>query len=433
MDYLYTNVDFSTERFRRFLSKQDGDGGLSPGRLTFAEDFARFAGLPFEEALREIVGTATPDSENLGGPAIVAMVHAAQLTAGRGVEVAFSGMLGNDAVGTRLREIAAPSGVDLGSVATIPGRSPSTIVLSDPNYADGQGERTFINDIAAAWEMTPDRLGRDFFAADMILFGGTALMPRIHDALDDLARRAREAGALTVCGTVYDFRSQQRNPQEPWPLGAEHGAYPWLDLLIADREEILRLTGAKDVDAAVATALGRGVQAVVVTRGAEPAVAAVQPGSTTFAPLPRREYPVSAAVTRELAASPERRGDTTGCGDNFVGGVLSSLLLQIDADAPGAAPGGTSTAKSRRAGGLDLHQALMWGVASGGFTCFYPGGTYHESIEGEKRALVERFVAAYAEQLAGGDQAGDGGPPGGGRAHSGQAHSGRPRSSESEA
>jgi sugar/nucleoside kinase (ribokinase family) len=183
-----------------------------------------------------------------------------------------------------------------------------------------------------------------------------------------------------------------------------------------------------NVDAAVATALDRGVEAVVVTRGAEPAVAAVQPGSTTFAPLPRREYPVSAAVTRELAASPERRGDTTGCGDNFVGGVLSSLLLQIDADAPADAPADTAAPKNRRAGALDLHQALMWGVASGGFTCFYPGGTYHESIAGEKRALVERYVAAYAEQLAGGDQAAEGGRPGGG-----PPQSGRSRSSESEA
>ncbi|MFW5785816.1 MAG: carbohydrate kinase family protein [bacterium] len=401
MDYLYTNVDFSTERFRQFLSVRDGDGGLSPGRLTFADDFARFAGMPFEDALREVVGDARPDSENLGGPAIVAMVHAAQLTAHAGVDVAFTGVLGDDAVGRRLREIAAPSGVDLGGVATTPGRSPSTIVLSDPDYADGQGERTFINDIAAAWEMTPDRLDASFFAADVVLFGGTALVPRIHDALDNLTRRAREAGALTVCGTVYDFRNQQRDPSRPWPLGHDNGAYPWIDLLITDQEEILRLTGARHVDAAVDAVLDRGVEAVIVTRGAEPAVAAVR-RKGTFAPLPRREYPVSAAVARELAASPDRRGDTTGCGDNFVGGVLGSLLLQIDADAPGATSGDTAATKSTGAAGLDLHQALLWGVASGGFTCFYAGGTYHESAAGEKRALVEPYVGAYAEQLADG-------------------------------
>ncbi len=398
MDYLYTNISFSQDPFKRFRSKQPADGGLAPGKLTFAEDFARFADEPFETALWALVNGAPFTTENLGGPAIVALVHAAQLTRTSKVRVSFSGVFGDDPVGERIYELAAPSGVDLSDTARVAGRSSSTIVLSDPSYDEGAGERCFINDIGSARRMTPDRLSNDFFGGDMVLFGGTALVPPIHDELAALARRAHEAGALTICGTVYDFRNEQRNPGAAWPLGSSEAAYPWIDLLITDREEILRLTNAETVPAAVSAVLARGTGAVVVTQGTEPSIAAVgDNGRSTFAPLARRQYPISAAVTRDLAARAGAdaaanisAGDTTGCGDNFVGGVLASLALQLD-----ASPRKPSTRPP-----LDLDEALAWATASGGFACFYPGGTYQEAAPGDKRLRIEPYVRAYRRQLA---------------------------------
>ena len=40
-----------------------------------------------------------------------------------------------------------------------------------------------------------------------------------------------------------------------------------------------------------------------------------------------KEMPVSAKVIDELK-NPQR-GDTTGCGDNFVGGVIASVVNQL--------------------------------------------------------------------------------------------------------
>jgi sugar/nucleoside kinase (ribokinase family) len=61
--------------------------------------------------------------------------------------------------------------------------TPSTIVLSDPDFDHGHGERVFINSIGAAWSYLPDNLNDDFFASDVVVFGGTALVPAIHDNL----------------------------------------------------------------------------------------------------------------------------------------------------------------------------------------------------------------------------------------------------------
>jgi len=78
-----------------------------------------------------------------------------------------------------------------------------------------------------------------------------------------------------------------------------------------------------------------------------------------------KEMPVSRKVTNELKNF--RSGDTTGCGDNFVGGVIASDVTQLQ--------------KGDRH--PDLLESCCWGVVAGGFTCFYLGGTYFEERTGE--------------------------------------------------
>jgi hypothetical protein len=49
----------------------------------------------------------------------------------------------------------------------------------------------------------------------------------------------------------------------------------------------------------------------------------------------------------------------------------------------------------------DLKEACIRGIISGGFTCFYLGGTYFEKEPGEKREKIEPYYAAYREQIKG--------------------------------
>ena len=381
LDRLYSPVDFQSAQFLRYGSKSKGDGGLVPGKLVFAEELEAFAGRPLPEIIRDISGGAGPASSNLGGPAIVALINAAQLLAGGGIAVRYYGAVGNDESGELIRSIIERSPVDISHYRTVDGRSPCTYVFSDPTYHGGHGERTFVNDLAAAWKMEPEDLTEDFYAHDILLFGATGLVPRLHDALTDLVQAAKAHGRVSVVSTVYDFRSEKANPHRRWALGASDETFRHTDLLITDREEALRLSGTADLEAACSFFKRRGVSAFVATCGPDP-IRFFSDGR-----LFRRvegEMDISAGVRDRLRAG-ERAGDTTGCGDNFVGGVLASLAVGL---------------QHKERGDVDLPSACALGIVSGGFACFYLGGTYLERTPGEKREAIAALYEAYREQTA---------------------------------
>ena len=406
MDVLYPHVDFSSSVFASLRSRKDGDGGLSPGRLAFAEDVERFLVArdaedgreprALGEALAELTAGLPPAAENVGGPSIVSLIHAAQMLAGEDVKVEFHGLRGDDALGVRLVALLGRTPVNLVAFRQTRGRTPSTLVLSDPSWDEGRGERCFINDLGAAEEFSAAELNGRFLSADIVALGGTALVPQLHDALPELLSGARRRGALTVVNTVFDYRNERRDPVAPWPLGPAGAArgsgpssgsalsYRNSDLLIMDLDEALRLSGSGSVAAAADFFEQSGVGAFVITHGGERVVAWA--GGGRFRPLSRRELPVSERAGRELAAqkaSGARVGDTTGCGDAFAGGMLASLAAQLLASPPA----------------LDLEEAIGWAVAGGAAALFTLGGTYYEGRSGERRGIVESFHRDWLRQI----------------------------------
>ncbi|MDR2477724.1 MAG: carbohydrate kinase family protein, partial [Treponema sp.] len=265
--------------------------------------------------------------------------------------------------------------------------SPRTDVISDPYYDNGHGERTFINLLGAANHFYPADLEDQFFNAGIICFGGTGLVPPIHDGLTELLTRAKNGGALTVVNLVYDFRSEMTAPGIKWKLGVRDDAYPYIDILMADKDEALKTSGTASAEDAIRWFLAQGTGAVIVTEGSRSIKLAA--GTGVFAPLETLSMPVCEAVNRELEAHPERRGDTTGCGDNFAGGVIAGIAEQLAALPANAPPRGT----------LDLRECAIPGTAAGGFACFTVGGTYYENRPGEKRDRIAAYIAAYRKQL----------------------------------
>ena len=384
LDKLYTDIDFSSPVFRGYAAAREGDGGIVPGKLVFAEEFERFAGEGFETALSRITGGRGPDSENLGGPAIVALINTAQLLAEKPVGVEFYGTLGDDEVADTILEILEKTPVDIAHYVKTSGPSPSTVVLSDPRWDNGNGERAFINTIGAAWNCTPEHLRTGFWKGDVLCFGGTALVPNIHDNLTSLVKKGKDNGSVTVVTTVYDFRSQNRDPEGKWPLGETDDTYAFTDLLIMDHEEALRLSGKRSLEEAVSFFIRRKTGSFIITHGAESVT--LYSGGSLFGRLGPTEMPVSWEVGRRLKEDSAPAGDTTGCGDNFAGGIIASLASQLER-------------KGRT--GLDLIEAAAWGICSGGFACFYTGGTYLESAAGEKIGRITDLVEKYREQTGG--------------------------------
>ncbi|MCE5255391.1 MAG: carbohydrate kinase family protein [Spirochaetaceae bacterium] len=382
MDYLYVNVDLSSPAIKRAMSRTPGDGGLAPGKLVFLEDLERFSGQTFAEFLKEATDGREPDKANLGGPSVVSLINAAQLLGTERYKVGFFGGHGDDETARQLLAIIGNTPLDFSGYKTVEGMTPFTVVLSDPSYDEGHGERTFVNNLGAAWNYGPADVPDSFFNADIVAFGGTALLPRIHDSLASLAVKGKKAGATVVVNTVYDYRSQAKDPTGRWALGKSDETYASIDVLVADREEAFRLSGETSIDGALAYFKAKGTGAAVVTDGARE-IHFYSDGAL-FSRAENRKLPVSAAVKADIADPAIQKGDTTGCGDNFAGGLLASMAEQMDAGVP--------------RGSLDLAEACSWAVASGGFSCFHIGGTYLESKPGEKRAKIGYYYDLYKKQ-----------------------------------
>lgn len=379
LDRIFDGIDFASPTFEKYLSQKPSDGGLIPGRLEFEEEFEHFAGKKFPGILHELTNGKPANCENIGGPCIVGLINAAQLTYDKS-DVRFYGCYGDDEVGKQLLGLLKKTPVNIAHYRQEPNsETPSTSVLSDPNYDGGHGERTFVNTIGAAWKFLPEEIDEDFFESDICVFGATALVPTIHNKLDSLIPKAKAKGALAVVTTVYDTINE-RKQVERWPLGSSDKSYQYTDLLVVDKEEALRMSGKSSIEEALYFFREKGVGAAIVTNGAENILYYAH--SSLFGYTEGIEnLPVSSAVGEELKNG--RKGDTTGCGDNFAGGVLASLVMQM-------AKGNDK---------FDLVECSKWGIVSGGFTCFQFGGTYFESYPGEKLEKVLPYYEAYCKQV----------------------------------
>lgn len=379
VDRLYTNVSFGSDSFKPYLSKKSGDGGLTPGHLVFKNEFELFCKKDFQKIQQDLISDRSPNKINIGGPSIVSMIHASQLSDKETTEYHLYGCRGNDSDGEFISSLLKKTPLKVDHYQVSDQETPSTVVLSDPDYDQGHGERIFVNSIGAAWEYSPDELQEDFFASDVVVFGGTALVPLIHDNLTELLAKAKSKNCITVVNTVYDFRNEGANPDLKWPMGSSDESYRHIDLLMTDMEEALRLSGQSNLDDAVQFFREQGTGAIIVTSGAKN-VRVFSTGSL-FKELKEVDMPISNAVSEELKKG--HSGDTTGCGDNFAGGVLASLVSQVQ----------KGIIKP------DLTEACAWGIVSGGTSCFYMGGMFEENEAGEKRAMIEPYYRKYKQQI----------------------------------
>lgn len=381
VDLLYSDIDFTSDTISPFLSSKRGDGGLKPGHLVFNEEFVEFAGSPFEAVINKITGGRKPDEKNIGGPSIVSLIHCAQLTDKEVCEVRFYGRVGNDDAGKYLIHSLQKTPVVLYDLKLTENITPSTVVLSDPGFDNGHGDRMFINSIGAAWDYKPDAMDDDFFDSDIVVFGGTALVPLIHDQLTELLKRAKQNGCITIVNTVFDFRNEKLNPEKKWPLGNSEDSFQYIDLLITDQEEALRLSGETIAEEAIRFFIRKHVSSLIITNGSNNI--SVYSNGQFCESLALTELPASQKVIEELKYN--KGGDTTGCGDNFVGGVIASIVNQLHSGIRHP----------------NLREASCWGIVSGGYACFYLGGTYFEQKPGEKLTKIRPYYEQYNQQIGG--------------------------------
>ena len=145
VDNLYNNISFDSDSFSLFLSKEKGDGGLTPGQLVLKSDFEKFCKNRNQSGLESIISHRTRDKVNIGGPGIVSMIHAAQISDKDKSKFHFYGIRGNDENGDFIMSLFSKTPLLTNKFKLSGDETPSTLVLSDPDYNQGHGERIFIN------------------------------------------------------------------------------------------------------------------------------------------------------------------------------------------------------------------------------------------------------------------------------------------------
>ncbi len=365
-------------RMKRYLSRADGDGGLVRGAAVLRREVEERFGRPVAELVAEIAGGPTPTT-TLGGVAAAGLIAAAQLLRGEGIDVRFYANLSDDEDGALVRRLLARTPISTERIGTRRGRYPATHILNERGDG-GTGERTFIAEagVSEALALAPEDLDRAFFESEVTLFSAMWWEPRLCAHLTSLLAGCKRAGSVTVVGTAFDpSRSHDRSR---WALGDSDEAYRHVDVLVVNRTEALLHSGETDLRRATEFFRRAGVGACVVTQGVEPV--SYWSGGRPFAPAEGR-LPIPAAILRDKASGALPTGDSVGCGDNFAGGVVASIALQL-----------------RGGQALDLREAVLLGNLSGGIASTHAGGVFYERYPGEKRDLVLKYRRLYERQLA---------------------------------
>jgi sugar/nucleoside kinase (ribokinase family) len=399
-DLIQGDIDFRSERLAPYRSRRPGDGGLEMGKVVLQEDLVRFAGRPWEAILDDLA--PSPSAECLaGGPPLVASALASQLLRPSKVPVTYYGLSGDDSASSRLRWLLAQTPLDLTCYRQRPGRTPVTWVFNDPRAQGGHGDRFFIH-LPGTVSPDPEILGESFFQATVNLYAGTALTPALHRALPDLLAKGRRRGAFNVVGGGWDPAAEREG--RPWTLGGPE-AWTVVDLLVANEEEIQRYAAGVGFRAAPGTDAKRGLESAVdalIEAGLASAVATCGPEPAYYRSIGgifgecRGYVHAHPALAGRIADRASHGGDTTGAGDNFLGGLLASIFRQWLAD--DFFPKGEEHLERElmHINPPRLRTAVEMGMITGGLACLQRGGLRLEKTRGERLGETERYLPAPA-------------------------------------
>lgn len=243
----------------------------------------------------ELYAAMGPAREISGGSAANSMAGAAAL----GLNVAFVGQLADDQLGAIFTHDMVSLGVRF-ETPPLPAPPPTgrCLIIVTPD-----AQRTMNTCPGASHELTPAALDPEMIRSASITFlEGYLWGPeRPRAAMLEAARIAHSAGR-TVAFTLSE--SLCLGDRREGVLGMiEAGT---VDILFGNEDEVRHLTGCGELADCIES-LSRHVATLVITRGAEGAVA-VEKGDRA-----------------EMAAAPvERIVDTTGAGDLFAAGFLAA-------------------------------------------------------------------------------------------------------------
>lgn len=241
-----------------------------------------------------------PAVEISGGSCANTVAGAAAL----GSRVAYIGRVRDDQLGEIFRHDIRAAGVEYATAPATEGPSTARcIVMVTPD-----AERTMSTYLGASVDLGPEDVDPALVARAQVTYLEGYLWdpPRAKEAFRAAITAARAAGRRTAL-TLSDPFCVERHRDEFLAL-IEDG----IDILFANRDELMALYRTDDLDRAIAAVRGR-CEIAAVTLSAE--------GSAVV---------TAEAVERVAAAGVDRVVDTTGAGDLYAAGFLHALTAGRD-------------------------------------------------------------------------------------------------------
>ena len=261
-----------------------------------------------------------------------------------GVEVGLAGCVGDDPFGDFLVKALSVDKIDTRGLHRVPGAGSACSMIINVKGQD----RRFISTAGANTQFTVEHIPADWVRQAKVFYvGGYFMMPGLEsDAMVDLFRTARRAGAKTVLDVVLYDR------EDYWPALAR--LLPQTDVFLPNDDEAAIITGLKDPVQQAECFRRAGAGTVVITQGSQGSILV-----TEGLRLRAGVYPV------EFVGG-------AGSGDAFDAGYIMGLLQ-----------------------GEDPAGCLRWGSALGA-SCVRAIGTT-ESIFTRQEA--EQFIRQHALRI----------------------------------
>ena len=220
-----------------------------------------------------------------------------------GSKTALLTKIGTDSIGNSIQAIVEQEPVDTSLIIRDEcAEMMMAIVVIKPN-----GDRSFlVKQGNTAYYLKPDDISDNVLKnTRAITIGSLFCLPGLDGpGIANVLRRAQHFGTLTICDMTHD--SCKIGPH------AMDCVYPHVDYMMPSMEEAYYVTGETDPDLIADYFLSQGVKNVVLKLG----------GDGCFFKNNSQRFFSDPYVVKAI--------DTTGCGDNFLGGFTHALLKGWD-------------------------------------------------------------------------------------------------------
>lgn len=231
---------------------------------------------------------------NIGGCASNAAMDLARL----GVRATVCGKVGDDAFGRFVADTLVAHGIDVRALAVDPTRATSQTLIVNVKGED----RRFIHSFGANAGLSAADLDPVLADPPRVLYvGGYLILPALDaQALADRFARARKAGTITILDVVTPGPGEYLRLLRP--------VLPETDVFLPNTDEAALILGESDPLRQAQAFRDMGARRVVITQGAQGAVA------------------LSDSLRVRLGAYPVSFVDGSGGGDAFDAGYIAGLL-----------------------------------------------------------------------------------------------------------